>query len=324
MALEPEEIEDHVDDGDLAHQPPDCPLVAHVHAALQPLEARALALERDDLAVEHSCRRAECGAQTAQLRIVRRDVAAAATLEPRPASLDVRDRAHAVPLHLERVVVLVTREILRERREHRLDVLGQRLAIRILGRVHAVDHPVVAVGLEQRVPAPGPIAVQRDDHFVVVHLVRLVAAAIPDAHAPAAVLAPRDVAFELEVLERVVLGVDRQVVALRVEWDATRDGPRQQHPVVLEAKVPVHAPGVVLLDDEPTARLPVVGAAGRLRRRFEVPLLAVLVEALAHPTMVARRRGSSRRRPFTRRRRAAARSPAYRTPPRRGRSRRRP
>src|SRR5213076_1069477 len=83
-----------------------------------------------------------------------------------------------LPLPLEPVVVLVTRETLRERREHRLDVLGHGLAIRILGRVHAMDHPVVAVGLEQRVPAPDPIAVERDDRFVVVHLVRLVAAAV--------------------------------------------------------------------------------------------------------------------------------------------------
>ena len=302
MALEPEEIEDHVDDGDLAHQPPDCPLVAHVHAALQPLEARALALERDDLAVQHGRRRAERGAEPPQLRIARRDVAAASTLEPRPASFDVRDRTHAIPLHLERVVVLVTREALRERREHRFDVLGQRLPVGILGRVHAVDHPVVAVGLEQRVSTPGPIAVQRDDHLIRVHLLRLVAAAIPDAHAPAAVLAPRDVAFELEVLEGVILGVDGQVVALRVDWDATRDGPRQQHTVVFEAEVPVHAPGVVLLDHEPPTRLPVVGPAGGLRRRFEIALPAVLVEALAHPTMVARRRG----RCVTRARRAAA------------------
>jgi hypothetical protein len=303
VPLEPEEIEDHVDDGNLAHQSPYCPLVAHVHAALQPLEARALTLERDDLAVEHGGGRAECGAKPAQLRIPRRDVAAAAALEPRPTSLDVRDRTHAVPLHLERVVVLVTREVLRERREHRFDVLGQRLPVGILGRVHAVDHPVVAVGLEQRVPAPGPIAVERDDHLVVVHLVRLVAPAIPDAHAPAAVLATGDVAFELEVLEGVVLGVHRQVVALRVDWDATRDCPREQHPVVLQAKVPVHAPGVVLLDHEPPARLTVVGAAGGLRRLFEVALLPILVEALAHSTMVARRRGLC----VTRARRAAAR-----------------
>src|SRR5205823_8216403 len=129
VALEPEEIEDHVDDGDLAHQSPHCPLVAHMHAALEPLEARALALERDDLAVQHGCRRTERGAEPAQLRVPRRDVTAAATLEPRPPYLDVRDRTHAVPLHLERVVVLVTREILRERREHRLDVLGHWLPI---------------------------------------------------------------------------------------------------------------------------------------------------------------------------------------------------
>jgi hypothetical protein len=183
--------------------------------------------------------------------------------------------------------------------------------------------------------------VERDDHFVVIHLVRFVAAAIPDAHAPAAVLASRDVTFELEVLERVVLGVDRQVVALRVGWDAARNGPRQQHPVMLEAKVPVHAPRVVLLDHEPSARLSVVGAAGGLRCRFEVPLLPVPIEALAHPTMVARRGGgrvsgglpaadaepelaTAPGRSVSRRRPAGARSLGCRTRARRGRSRRRP
>src|SRR5262249_13598336 len=93
-----------------------------------------LTLERDDLAVEHGRSRAECRAQSAQLRVPGRDVAAAATLEARLAAVHVSDGAHAVPLHLERVVVLVAGEILRECREHRFDVPGHRLAIGIPAR----------------------------------------------------------------------------------------------------------------------------------------------------------------------------------------------
>src|SRR5262249_60594458 len=119
---------------DLAHQPADGALVAHVHPALQALEARVLTLERNDLAVEHGRGRTERGTQPAQLRIPRSDVAAPPALEASPTAVHVGDGAYAVPLDLERVLVLVGREILRQRREHRLDVRGHRLALGILGR----------------------------------------------------------------------------------------------------------------------------------------------------------------------------------------------
>ena len=55
---------------------------------------------------------------------------------------------------------------------------------------------------------------------------------------------------EVEVLHRVVLGVHGEVVAARVAGQAARHRPGGQHPVVLQAQVPVQAAGVVLLDDE--------------------------------------------------------------------------
>ena len=48
----------------------------------------------------------------------------------------------------------------------------------------------------------------------------LVGAVVPDRHRPGAVLALRDLALEVEVLERVVLGADRPAVLLRVLGDA--------------------------------------------------------------------------------------------------------
>src|SRR5438067_11774686 len=91
-------------------------------------------------------------------------------------------------------------------------------------------------------------------------LVDLVRPPIPDRHRPGAVLALGDLPVEVEILERVVLGADREPILTRVGRDPVRDRPRRQRPVVLEPEVPVKARRVVLLDDE--ARL---GAACALR-----------------------------------------------------------
>ena len=68
---------------------------------------------------------------------------------------------------------------------------------------------------------------------------------------PGAVLAARDLALEVEVLERVVLGGGGEVVLPGLLRQALRDRPGGEHAVALEAQVPVQAPGVVLLDHEP-------------------------------------------------------------------------
>ena len=86
------------------------------------------------------------------------------------------------------------------------------------------------------------------------HLSRLVGAAVPDLHLAGAVLALRDLAGEVDVVERVVLDVHREVVALGVGRDALRHRPRDQHAVALEAQVPVQVAGVVLLHHEALAR----------------------------------------------------------------------
>ena len=163
--------------------------------------------------------------ELAQLRVARRDVAPVAARQPQPAALDVAERPHAVPLDLVAPSGRRRAGASPGAGEHRLELLRHRLAIRVLGRIHPVDHPVLAAGAEQDVAALEPLAVEGDHHLVVAELVQLVGPAVPDAHRPGAVVALRDLALELEVLERVVLRAHREVVALGVRRDALRAPP---------------------------------------------------------------------------------------------------
>ena len=76
--------------------------------------------------------------------------------------------------------------------EHRPQVFArQRPALRVLGRVDAVDHPVLPAGLEEGVAAPHPLAVELGDHLVVAQLLGRVGARVPDRHRAGPVLARR-------------------------------------------------------------------------------------------------------------------------------------
>ncbi len=148
-----------------------------------------------------------------------------------------------------------------------------------------MDHPVVALAAdrEQPVAAVEPLAVEADLDLALLPLVQFVGAAIPDPHRPGAVLPLGDVALEVEVFERVVLGVNRESVLLGVRRDAVGDRPRREHSVVLESQIPVQTRGVVLLNDEPrrvrfsTTR---PGATRRLGGLLEVALALVRIELL--------------------------------------------
>ena len=148
MPVEPQQVEDEVRDRHLLGEAAHRGLAAHVHPRLQASEARAgrvrfRFLERDDLAVEDRAVRAQRPVQRAKLGIAAGDVVAVAALEADPAGLGVRQRAHAVPLDLERPVRIVARQRCRAG-QHRLELRGHRLARRIRRRIHAVDHPVLA------------------------------------------------------------------------------------------------------------------------------------------------------------------------------------
>ena len=122
----------------------------------------------------------------------------------------------------------------------------------IFGRVHAMDHPVATRCVANRRVRPSrAFAVQHDDRLAVLPLLDVVRAGVPDLHVPGAVTAFGDVALEVEVLEGMVLGLDGEMVLLRMPRHAARQRPRHQHAVALEAQVPVQPGGRVLLDHEP-------------------------------------------------------------------------
>jgi hypothetical protein len=221
-------------------------------------------------------------AERAQLRVARRDVVAVAALQAQPAAFGVADRPHAVPLDLVGPV-LTHRQVPARAGEHRLDLLRQRLPVRVLRRVHPVDHPVLAARPEQDVLAAHALAVEDDHDLRVAPLLDLEGAAVIDPHRPRAVVARRDLAVEVEVLERVILGAHRQVVALGIGRDPLGDGPAGERALVLQAQVPVHRAGGVLLHDEAQRGV----GLGRLSRRFrgslEVAFGPIGVQAVGHP-----------------------------------------
>src|SRR5260370_7523769 len=116
------------------------------------------------------------------LRISRRDVLAAAAQQPDDSAIDVRLRPDAIPLELKAPHIVGRRRFAHDLGEHRLDALRRRLPVRILGRIHAVDHPVLAIGLEEHVPALHPLSLHRDHPLPIRPFVVLVAPAVPALH----------------------------------------------------------------------------------------------------------------------------------------------
>ncbi len=168
------------------------------------------------------------------------------------------------------------------------DVVGERLApgghpVGLLtgpAQQPAVLPPARAP-VQQHEPATDALAVQHERDLAVVPLLGVVAAPVPDRHPAAAVLAARDLAGELQVLQRVVLGTHGHPDGLGVLGQPLGHRPRRQHPVPFEPQVPVQRRRVVLLHDEP-----VPGGTGRggvrLGHRFgcapRVAPAAVLVQ----------------------------------------------
>jgi hypothetical protein len=105
----------------------------------------------------------------------------------------------------------------------------------------------------------------------------LVGAVVEDLDRPAAVLALRDLALELRVLEGVVLDVHGEHLRARLERHALRHRPRGERPVLLEAEVVVQPARVVALHDEDRLFAALLGAE-RLRRELGIALAAVLAE----------------------------------------------
>ena len=120
----------------------------------------------------------------------------------------------------------------------------------------------------------------------------LVRAPVPDLHSAGAVVSLGDLAFEVRVVERVILDVHREHALARLERDALRHRPRRQGAVELEPEVVVEPAGVVPLDDEDrcprSLTRPRTGKG--LRGLGWISLAPVL--ARAHEAFLARERGA--------------------------------
>ena len=279
VPVEVEQVEDGVDDGRAGRQAAHRAGRGDVHAPLEALEARPPVIaEGHDLPVEHRLAHPEVAEHPAHLGVGLGDLVEVAALQAQASRLDVGDRAHPVPLDLEGPA-LSARGKLPGAGQHRQDPLRHRLAAGVGRRVHAVDHPVLLGAVpaplanrEQPVAARQALAVEGDLDLLLLPQVGLERALVPDRHGARPVLAGRDLAVEVQVLERMVLGVDRQPVVGGVGGDPVGDRPRGQDAIVLEPQVPVQPRGVVLLDDEP--RL------ARRRRRLARGLAGLLEVAL--------------------------------------------
>ena len=114
-------------------------------------------------------------------------------------------------------------------------------------------------GAHQHEPAAQLLAVQVDVQLAVGHGAGRGSSVscgsqvpgVPHDDVAAAVLAARDHALEVEVLERVVLDVERRPPDRRVEGRTLRHRPADQHAVDLEPEVVVQPAGPVPLHHEP-------------------------------------------------------------------------
>jgi hypothetical protein len=120
------------------------------------------------------------------------------------------------------------------------------------------EQPLVlaALRLDERPPAAQLVAAQLEQQLALVEPGRDVVQreplpAIPDDDGARAVVVGRNHALEVDVVDGVVLDVDREPLVRRVRRRPLRNGPRLQHAIELEAEVVMSAPRRVLLHDEP-------------------------------------------------------------------------
>jgi len=132
-----------------------------------------------------------------------------------------------------------------------------------------------------------PLAVEAHGQSAVPLLLQeVVRAAIPDLDGSRSVLAGRNHALEVAVLERMVLDVDCKMPLALLQRNAFRHRPARERTSALEPEVVVEAPRGMPLDHEAKLLGVALFGAERLRRLPRIPLPAVLVEA--HLWIVAR------------------------------------
>ncbi len=128
----------------------------------------------------------------------------------------------------------------------------------------------------------------QDDHDLAVReFLGVVRPAVPDQDLARAVVAGRNVAVEVDVVERVILDVDREVILLGVGRDAFGHRPGHENAALLEPEIPMQAARVVLLHDEPR-RLGLLARdlGARFGCLFEIAFGLVLGKFLGHSSKV--------------------------------------
>ena len=256
-----------------------------MHPVLQPREIRRPGgAERHDLAVDDHGLRPEPGRGGDDLGIPVGDVGTAAGEQHHPAPVPRTECAHPVPLHLRprRLLPAVRgragdsdvggpgehRAGSRGRRSRGRRSRGRRSGVRVgCLLLHPVYQPrgflAGAGGADQSqahaVERAARATVHRDDDLVVAPFLRLVPAPVPDRDRAGAVFAPRDLALERGVLQRMILRLDREMIDGRRIRDALRHGPADEHPVTLQPEVVVQPPSAMLLHHE-TRVLSVLGS----------------------------------------------------------------
>src|SRR5699024_5925103 len=143
-------------------------------------------------------------------------------------------------------------------------------------------------GVEQGEPAhsPEPAVLASvedgDDLAPVVPFLDLDGSGVPDRDLAGTVLAVGDPPFEIGVLERMVLGLDRKTIVLRIGRRALRQSPGGEHSFVFESEIPVQSARVVLLDDEAEiASAGAVSVGNRLIRVLRIPSAPVDLQTIA-------------------------------------------
>src|SRR5699024_3841591 len=105
---------------------------------------------------------------------------------------------------------------------------------------------------------------------------------IPGRNLTGTVWALGDPPLEIGVLERMVVGLDRQTIVLRIGRRALRQGPGDEHSFVFEPEVPVQSARMMLLDDEAEiASAGAVSVGDRLIRVLRIPSAPVDLQAIA-------------------------------------------
>jgi hypothetical protein len=122
----------------------------------------------------------------------------------------------------------------------------------------------------------------RNSSSRVVGAVRFPGAAVPHDDVTSAVLPRRDHPLEIDILDGMVLDMDRDALHRGIESRALRDSPAHQHAIDFEAKVVVEPASPMPLHHEPPSAVAGSrrGHPGWLRGTGEVPLTPIRRELL--------------------------------------------